>query len=191
MKKTKIILLLALSVLLLVGCSGNNQVLNNDDNGNEILDEIKDNDVEQTSYDISVPWEIEGYLKLKIDKIYTTDERNIDSNKTQYTNQRPTNVYKLQYTYENLDNSDGILNKRIVVPTKIVTDRNERALNYPLYEINHPAHIGPGEIYEKAEYGFAFDDDEATNIKIYFDCLDNENNKHEIVYSFDLNNIVE
>lgn len=59
-----------------------------------------------------------------------------------------------------------------------------------MYEINHPSHIGPEEICEKAEFGFAFDDDEATNIKIYFDFFDDENNRHEIVYSFDLNNIV-
>ena len=144
----------------------------------------------EITYDISQAWEVEDKWKLTIDKIYITEERNHKSDRkegqTQYTDQRPEKVFKLQYTYENFDDSLKLL----LIPEKIVLDTGERSYEYPLYEIDHPFPLEGKGICEKGEFTFAFDNMDSTHVKIYFNAMDNNLIWQKFIYEYDLNNVL-
>ena len=182
MKTLKTTFLFLFSLIMLTACSKNSQDLKSSSKN------IREVDI--STHDISEPWEVEDEWKLTIDKIYTTEERNHDSDKeegqTQSTNREPENVYKLQYTYENFDDSKELL----LLPEKIVLDTGEEYFNYPLYEINHPFPIEGKGICEKGEVSFSFDYEDSTHIKIYFNKMDKNLNWQKFIYEYDLNDIL-
>lgn len=181
MKKIKTTILILLFILLLTSCSNNKDTSNN-----EIQKQNINKTIEYTE-DITKEWIADNEWKLNIDKIYPTEERNHYINKKdnqeQYTDKTPVEVLKIQYTYENLNPE---FNNLLIIPYKIITNNNEVAYNYPLYEINHPSEIDKNEVCENAEVAFGFDK-KTENVKIYFKQKDSNSNFKEIVYEYDFN----
>lgn len=156
MNKIKITFL-ALLFLVVLGCSSNNEASDNE----QSIDNIETRSINEEMI-------IDNEFRLVINKIYETDERNIlpkpEEGKTQKALANPEKVYKIQYTYESLNpEADGFY----VLPSGIISNYDEKATQYPLYEINHPTPIAYGETCVEAETSFSFDKT-AKSVQFYF-----------------------
>ena len=120
-------------------------------------------------------WEVPGQWKLTINSVKPTEDRNQFSDKT------PTEVFIVNYTYENLGYTSDIQDL-FIMPENIIDGTGVMGYTYPASTAADPQPTPVGATCAGAEAAFGVDN-YSDVVKIRFSIYDNNLKKQQVVYS--------
>lgn len=125
---------------------------------------------DQEEYLIGETWIVEGLLKLTIDSVEETVERN------EYSDKKPEAVYIVTYTYENLGAEDDLY---ISLDNSIIDSSGKMGYSYPGNITMYPQSVPVGA---RCEAQVCIGVDTPGNFKLRDSEYDKEYNEHEAIF---------
>lgn len=144
------------------------------------LDEVSSGakSTSQDTYRIGESYVVEGQWKITVDSVEATDDRN------EYSDKKPTAVYLITYTYENLGYDDDIMNGLYIsLDDGIVDSAGKMGYSYPGDISMYPQETPVGASCQaQACIGV----DNAGSFKINFYNYDSNGQKQSAVFEIDV-----
>lgn len=132
----------------------------------------------QDTYKIGESYVVEGQWKITVDSVEETDDRN------EYSDKKPTAVYLITYTYENIGYDDDIMNGLYIsLDDGIVDSSGKMGYSYPGDISMYPQETPVGASCQaQACIGV----DNAGSFKINFYNYDSNGQKQSAVFEIDV-----
>ncbi|CAD2079334.1 hypothetical protein GCM10007275_11370 [Jeotgalicoccus coquinae] len=148
----------------------------------DVVDGVEDSNEESadqmTTYSQGEWWEISDEWRLKINQVYSTDERN------QFSDKNPEQVVIINYTYENLG-FEGSVQDLYLTPYNVIDSEGVIAETYPTSGIKGARPAPIGSTMEEAEVSYGLSNS-GGEIQIVFEKFDTSRNKHTGVFSIEI-----
>lgn len=132
----------------------------------------------QDTYKIGESYVVEGQWKITVDSVEETDDRN------EYSDKKPTAVYLITYTYENIGYDDDIMNGLYIsLDDGIVDSSGKMGYSYPGDISMYPQETPVGASCQaQACIGV----DNAGSFKINFYTYDSNGKKQSAIFEIDV-----